>query len=130
MNELKDLTFEEELLVDWLATPKQNRCTQEELGEKMGVSQPTIWKWKKKAEIIDAAYKRKRELIKANDLPEILDALIKEAKKGKVNQAKLVFEWIGEVESKRGPGSAIQINISSPIPRSEEDIIDITEDTS
>jgi len=120
------LTAEKQILVDWLAKPRDSRCSQQELGEKIGVSQTSIWKWKKEQAVIDATYKKKRQLLKADDLPDIIDALVKKAKEGKVNQAKLVFEWLGEIDGKANSGNnAVQVNINTGIPRSEEDIVDV-----
>jgi uncharacterized protein YjcR len=114
-------------LVEWLATPKSNRCHQKDLAEDIGVSEKTIWKWKQKQEIIDAAYDRKRELVKADDLPDIIDALVEKAKEGKVRQAELILEWIGELDSSKfGNSNNTQINIDfSGIPRPQETVVDV-----
>lgn len=112
-------------LVEWLATPKPQRCQQKELAEDIGVTEKTVWQWKKKQEIIDAAYDRKRELVRADDLPDIIDALVEKAKEGKTRQAELILEWIGELDSSKFKStSAVQININTAIPRSD-DVVDI-----
>jgi len=126
MGDLQDnLSADKKILVDWLSRPKTERSSQKELAEKIGVSQPTIWHWKKEQPVIDAVYKKKRQLIKADDLPEILDALIAKAKEGNVQQAKLIFEWLGEVKGNHNTGNAVQVNINTGIPRNEEDIVEV-----
>ena len=122
------LTTDKQLVVDWLARPKSARCSQKEIAEKIGVSSATITHWKKEKEVIEATYNQKRQLIKADDLPEIVDALIGKAKEGKTKQAKLVFEWLGEIDGKANSGNnAVQVNISTGIPRNEDEIVDVEE---
>jgi len=115
-------------VINWLATPKKDRKTQEELAEEIGVTSKTIWEWKKDNDLMDAVLQRKKELVKSEDLVQIIDAVVEKAKKGNIKQVEFLFEWLGEIESSKSGQTNIQVNVSSSIPRSEDEIIEIGED--
>lgn len=124
--EKKKFNEKEEAFIDYLATPADLRQTQKELAETIGVTPKTLSLWKKRPEIIEAAYKRKVELVKANDTPEIIDALVKKAKEGSYNHIKLFKEWFYDNTPKNR--SLQQINISFPEqikPQTEENTIEV-----
>jgi len=112
-------------LINWLATPKKDRKTQEELAEEIGVTSKTIWEWKKDNDLMDAVLQRKKEVVKSDDLIQIIDAVVEKAKKGNIKQVEFLFEWLGEIESSKSGQTNIQVNVSSSIPRSEDEIIEL-----
>ena len=115
-------------VINWLATPKKDRKTQEELAEEIGVTSKTIWEWKKDNDLMDAVLQRKKELVKSEDLVQIIDAVVEKAKKGNIKQVEFLFEWLGEIESSKSGQTNIQVNVSSSIPRSEDEIIELEAD--
>ena len=121
--EKKKFSEQEQAFIDYLATPADKRQTQKELAKEIGVTPKTLSLWKKRPEIIEAAYQRKVELVKANDTPEIIDALVKKAKEGSYNHIKLFKEWFYDNSPKNR--SLQQINISFPESTKKEPI-DVT----
>lgn len=123
---LKKFKPEKLEVIEWLATPKSERCTQQELAEEIGVASKTIWEWKKDEELMDAVISRKKELVRSEDLVEIVDALVEKAKKGNIKQAEFLFDWLGEVEGGKGGNTNIQVNVHSNIPRSQDEVTEIS----
>ena len=100
----------------------------QQIADKVGVSMSSIKKWKASPEFVDAVY----DLYMTQfglEIPQVLDAMIREAKAGNVQAGRLILEHSGKLVKN------INITIDSPfenflknIPNAEviqdEDIID------
>lgn len=84
-------------LMEWLATPKQERNpeTVELLAEAMGVNPATTWRWRKLDGFQDAVNAMARANV-GDRLPEIYGALLREAEKGSYQHIKLTLELSGD----------------------------------
>lgn len=69
--------------------------TKEEIAEMVGVRRETIWQWQKNPAFNQAVYDRFMELAE-KDLPEVVAATFREAKKGNVQAQKLILEHFGK----------------------------------
>lgn len=128
MKELKKFKTEKQEVIKWLVKPKKERMEQRELADKLGITSKTIWKWKNDPEIADKVLEKKKEIVKVEDLVDIVDAQIKKAKKGSKSHAEFIFKWVGEIDdSKYKSANNVQINIDANIPRPDEKAIEIKE---
>ena len=96
------LTNEYEEFVRFCATPRILReiKTQREFAKKFGVNEDTLTDWKK----VSGFLERVRRIILEREqegLPDVINALCREAKKGKPGAAKLWLQYIGEIELKK-----------------------------
>lgn len=88
----------------WLATPRRARKpkTTELLADKLNIGVATLYRWRK----LDGFPDEVRKVIKENlsdDLPEIYDALRREAKAGSYQHIKLSLELVGDYVQKIAP---------------------------
>ena len=81
-----------------------------EISKRIGVSDRSIYIWKKNQDFSEEVYKRFRKSVGA-ELPSILQALVKEAKAGNVQAAKLILEHSGKLTKKS------TIKIDSPFEK-------------
>lgn len=83
--------------IDWLALPKKLRKprTQDQLAKIIGYDPATLSDWKKLPGFMDDVRQAAKTHLK-NDVPEIFDALAREAKAGDVQAIKLALEVTGE----------------------------------
>ncbi len=84
--------------------------TIKDLSLQVGVNPSTMGKWLHETEFIDQVYKRYME-ISGLELPNIIGAMIREAKTGNVQAGRLVLEHFGKLENK------IKIQVESPFEK-------------
>ena len=108
----------------------------QQVADKVGVSKSAIAKWKATPEFVDAVYDRYMTQF-GLEVPQVLDAMLREAKAGNVQAGRLILEHSGKLVKN------INVTIDSPfekflknVPDAEvvedEDIIDaaiVLEDT-
>ena len=70
-----------------------------EVAKEVGVSKNSITHWLKHPQIIERIYDRYM-IIAGTQLPEVVQAIINEAKLGNVHAARLVLEHFGKLENK------------------------------
>lgn len=82
--------------IAWLATPSDIRKpkSHEELAKQLGVSERTLFNWKKLPGLKEESAELARELV-TGELPDIYGALIKKAKAGSYFHIKLALEIAG-----------------------------------
>lgn len=95
----EDLSVNQGLFVDWLATPGtlrkedeffQGIDTQSKLAEKLNVTPRTLCRWKRKKVFMDIVEKRQREIIGLDGITKTIDALIQRSQV--VNDPKKIKE--------------------------------------
>ena len=80
----------------WLALPRRLRKpkTQKELADELGVHETTLSDWKRKTGFMAAVRVLAKDWAE-DDLPEVLDALVKHAKKGSSNHIAMFLKMSG-----------------------------------
>tara|TARA_Y100000310_G_scaffold132312_1_gene131361 strand:+ start:1704 stop:2402 length:699 start_codon:yes stop_codon:yes gene_type:complete len=78
---------------------KDMNLTQEQVANMVGVSARTLTNWIGNPRFVDALYNRYME-VSGIHLPEVVQAMIQEAKLGNVHAARLVLEHFGKLENK------------------------------
>ena len=86
---------------------KNPHVTMKELAIKSKIAYPTLMSWMYDPLFIDNIYKRYMELAGV-ELPNVIGAMIREAKSGNVQAGRLVLEHFGKLENK------IKIQVESP----------------
>lgn len=104
----------QQAFIEWLACPVREPPEQQQLADKLKLHPLTLTKWKHLDGLTDAVITRTRELLRADDVPDILHS---HAKLGRTNvkSAALVLKSVGlfnEHTDGHG-GTAIQINIGT-----------------
>ena len=96
--------------------------TVKEIADKLGISDRTLVKWRTDPNFHDAIHDRYMVLF-GGELPEVLTALLREAKSGNVQAARLVLEFSGKLEKK------INITVDSPFEKwlKKVDVNDLNE---
>jgi len=84
--------------------------TIKDLAISTGVNPQTMSRWLHETEFIDQVYKRYME-ISGLELPNVIGAMIREAKTGNVQAGRLVLEHFGKLENK------IKIQVESPFEK-------------
>ena len=99
-----------------------------EVAKEVGVSKNSISHWLKHPQIIERIYDRYM-IIAGTQLPEVVQAIINEAKLGNVHAARLVLEHFGKLENK------LKIQVESNFEKfmkeddaEEGDFFEVTED--
>ena len=84
--------------------------TYKEIAKRIGISKATLQTWRQDPGFIDAYYDR--YMIKfGSKLPEVLDAMIREAKEGNVQAGRLVLEHSGKLVKR------VAVRIDSPFEK-------------
>ena len=84
--------------------------TYKEIAKRIGISKATLQTWRQDPGFIDAYYDR--YMIKfGSKLPEVLDAMIREAKEGNVQAGRLVLEHSGKLVKR------VAVKIDSPFEK-------------
>ena len=78
-----------------------------ELAQKLEISRPALDKWMSDPLFIDAWYKRYME-VAGNELPNVIGAMIREAKEGNVQAGRLILEHFGKLDTR------VKIQVESP----------------
>ena len=73
--------------------------TKEQVAHTIGITPRTLSTWLSHPDFIDNLYKRYME-VSGIHLPEVIQAMIQEAKLGNVHAARLVLEHFGKLENK------------------------------
>ena len=84
--------------------------SQKEISEALKVSAPTVRTWINDPMFIDALYKRYME-VAGKELPNVISAMIREAKHGNVQAGRLILEHFGKLDSR------IKIQVESPFEK-------------
>ena len=89
---------------------KSPTITMKDLASKVGVTYQTLSNWMHDSTFIDQIYKRYME-VAGIELPNVIGAMIREAKSGNVQAGRLVLEHFGKLENK------IKIQVESPFEK-------------
>ena len=81
-----------------------------QIGEKIGVSSSLVATWMRDPVFIDALYKRYME-VAGIELPNIIGAMIREAKEGNVQAGRLILEHFGKLDTR------VKIQVESPFEK-------------
>ena len=81
-----------------------------QLAKTIGVDVATVRKWLRNPDFIDIAYKRYME-VAGIELPQVIKAMVEEAKMGNVQAGRLVLEQFGKLENK------VKVQIESPFEK-------------
>ena len=83
---------------DWLAQPTQLRtpATHRDWAGENGVSEVTLWRWRRQPEFRQQMAERIRGWF-LEEMPDVVKALVDKAKEGNVKAAELLLRHIGEV---------------------------------
>ena len=79
--------------VEWLATPENERLPQATMADKWHVCDRTIRNWMRNPEVGAAATDLAMAWVGAQ-IPQVISAMVREAKKGNVPAAKLILELV------------------------------------
>ena len=71
--------------------------TNKELASQLGVHINTVTGWRKDPNFIDAAYKRFLTEVESKDLPLVVKSMVREAKEGNVQAARLLLEHLNKL---------------------------------
>ena len=82
----------------------------QQIADKVGVSKSAIAKWKTSPEFVDAVYDRYMTQF-GLEIPQVLDAMIREAKEGNVQAGRLILEHSGKLVKN------INVTIDSPFEK-------------
>ena len=96
------------LVVELLAFNPE--MTLQQIADKVGVSKSSIEKWKASPEFVDAVYDRYMMHF-GLEIPQVLDAMIREAKAGNVQAGRLILEHSGKLVKN------VNITIDSPFEK-------------
>jgi len=101
--DLDEFTSNQIKFIEWLATPDYEKKikTQRNLADKMGLTGQTLSRWKRRADLNKAVETRKRERMRADVLPRVLDSLVIRACKISSEEdlsaankaAELILKW-------------------------------------
>jgi len=89
---------------------KSPHISMKELAINSNIAYPTLMKWMHDPVFIDQIYKRYME-VAGIELPNVISAMIREAKTGNVQAGRLVLEHFGKLENK------IKIQVESPFEK-------------
>ena len=89
---------------------KTPNITMKELAKNTDIPYPTLMSWMHDPTFIDQIYKRYME-VAGIELPNVVGAMIREAKTGNVQAGRLVLEHFGKLENK------IKIQVESPFEK-------------
>ena len=84
--------------------------SQKNLAAKLGVQRQTIAAWCSDPLFIDAWYKRFME-VAGSELPNVVSAMIREAKEGNVQAGRLILEHFGKLDTR------VKIQVESPFEK-------------
>jgi transcriptional regulator with XRE-family HTH domain len=84
--------------------------SQKNLASKLGVQRQTIAAWCSDPLFIDAWYKRFME-VAGSELPNVVSAMIREAKEGNVQAGRLILEHFGKLDTR------VKIQVESPFEK-------------
>jgi hypothetical protein len=110
---MKDSWTEKQLkFIEWLSLPRYARTppTQEMFAETIGVSDLTLWRWKKLDGFQESVNALARQTVGAK-LPEVYGALLREAEKGSFPHIKLALELSGDYVEKSETRGEIKLKV-------------------
>ncbi len=90
---LSEFSPEQRKLIELLANPER-KLTAEQLAEEIGVSQTTIYRWKKSPHLIHAVNQLAYHFLQT-ELPEVYQSLVKKAKSGNVRAIEIMLKYVG-----------------------------------
>lgn len=100
------------MLQQWLALPKRERKpkTLEAFAGELGVDRVTLHRWKQQPGFMDAVYAI-AETYLGDDMPDIYNALRREAKMGSFQHIKLALELTGRYVERKEFGGDMRIRL-------------------
>jgi hypothetical protein len=116
-NKGKSWSRKQLLVIELLAT--NPHLTHKTIAKKAGISDRTLRRWKRLPGFWDAVEERTKEYLKEN-LPKMLHALMKEAKKGKVKHGKLILEYLEKLRDRIEHSGEVQFVVVWDDSGSEE----------
>ena len=94
MDKLAKFKLPQQAAIDYIAT--HISATNKDIANLVGISVQTLSKWRQSPDFVDAVYKKYMNYA-GNELPQVTQALIEEAKMGNVQAAKLILEHFGKI---------------------------------
>ncbi len=101
---LDDLTPNQERFAAWLATPQVDRKPRrfEDLAAELGVSQPTLYRWRKNPDVKARASEIVDEAVGGPErVRQILDVIVEQALAGQAKQQELFLKYAGLLVDRR-----------------------------
>jgi transposase-like protein len=101
---LDDLTPNQERFAEWLATPRGQRKPErfEDFAEELGVSQPTLYRWRKRPDVRARAQEIVDEAVGGPErVRMILDKISEQALAGAAKQQELFLRYAGLLVDRR-----------------------------
>lgn len=96
---MKDFHDKQIIAIELMSLPKRGGLTYKEIAENCGVDEKTLWRWRQDPKFVEAV--TKRAIMRLHeDLPEVFQANLKEAKKGHVRSVDLLYKLLGLLTDK------------------------------
>jgi len=112
-------------LVEWLATPREERSQLQELAPRLGVNESTLWRWSYLPNVAQAVWERTQARLRAHSIPQIAHAQAKLAEH-RVDSARLTYESLGILRQQQGADQRIQVAIitdgQAQLPENSESV--------
>ena len=107
-SEVNNWSPEQLRFIRWLALPKAERVpkTQREIARQFDVAEETLSRWKDIPGFRDAVNQLARELVK-DDIPEVMGAVRREAKKGSIQHVNIVLAMAGMAADVQAASSTV-----------------------
>ena len=126
MSNLKKYNPNQQMVIELLAIdPSLNS---KKLAQTIDVDVTTIRRWLRNPDFIDIAYRRYME-VAGIELPQVIKAMVEEAKMGNVQAGRLILEHFGKLENK------VKVQIESPFEKfirmsnpDDGDFIEVTDE--
>lgn len=99
-----DLTPNQERFAAWLATPQVDRKPRrfEDLATELGVSQPTLYRWRQRPEVRQRAQEIVDEAVGGPErVRMVLDVIVEQALQGQAKQQELFLKYAGLLVDRR-----------------------------
>lgn len=99
-----ELTPAQERFAEWLATPRGQRRPErfEDLAIQLNVSQPTLYRWRKRADIRARAQEIVDEAVGGPErVRQVLDKIVEQALQGAAKQQELFLRYAGMLVDRR-----------------------------
>jgi len=124
----KEFSAKELHVIEWLANPQDKR-TNKQIHEEVGIATRTVTEWKKRPDILEAVYDRVMQQV-GLELPRVMESMVLKAiHQQDVNAAKLVLKAAGKIDRDHSANAlkGVQINLNTNIPRPDDEPVEINE---
>lgn len=92
--DLSKFSGQQAMAIEFMALPGRGGLSYEEIAEKVGISSRQFYRWRQEPEFKDAVVQMALINIK-DDLPDVFQANIKNAKKGNAKHIELIYKLMG-----------------------------------